>query len=71
MAYVARSHGRGAAELLLLLRKRLANPPAVEVRLAAAEQMEITRARLLHVLGTARLAQDRGVHEMRVPMAAT
>ena len=50
MAYVARGQGRGAAELLLLLRKRLANASAVEMRVAAAEQMAITRARLAQAL---------------------
>jgi 2-oxo-4-hydroxy-4-carboxy-5-ureidoimidazoline decarboxylase len=53
MRYVSRGHGRGAAELLLLLRRRLANAPAVEVRVAAAEQAEITRARLEQALGSA------------------
>jgi 2-oxo-4-hydroxy-4-carboxy-5-ureidoimidazoline decarboxylase len=51
MAYVARAQGRGAAELLLVLRRRLTNAPAVEVRIAAAEQLEITRARLIQALG--------------------
>lgn len=51
MAYVARGHGRSAAELLLMLRRRLSNTPAVEIRVAAAEQAEITKARLLQALG--------------------
>jgi hypothetical protein len=66
MAYIARGQGRSAAELLLLLRKRLANPPAVELRVAAGEQMEITRVRLLHALGFP--AQDHGRHAVRVPV---
>jgi 2-oxo-4-hydroxy-4-carboxy-5-ureidoimidazoline decarboxylase len=67
MAYVARAHGRGAADLLLLLRKRLSNPPAVEMRVAAAEQMEITRARLMLSLGTPVPAQNHGRHGIGVP----
>jgi len=65
MAYVARGHVRGAAELLLLLRRRLANAPAVELRVAAAEQAEITRARLVQVLGSAP-ASDHAHQQVRV-----
>lgn len=71
MSYVARGQGRGAAELLLLLRRRLANAPAVEMRVAAAEQMAITRARLVHALGSLLPVQDpahdHGRHEVQVP----
>ena len=38
--------GRGAAEMLADLRRRLANDPASELRVAAAEQAKITRLRL-------------------------
>ena len=50
MTYVVRARGRNPAELLLLLRRRLNNDPAVELRVAAAEQAEITRLRLADVL---------------------
>ncbi len=42
--------GRGAAEMLALLRARLANEPAAELRVAAAEQAKITRLRLEKLL---------------------
>lgn len=67
MAYVARGQGRGAAELLLQLRRRLSNPPALEMRVAAAEQMEITRARLVQALGAALPVQHHGRHGVQVP----
>lgn len=70
MAYITRSQGRGAAELLLVLRKRLSNPPGVEARIAAAEQIEITRARLLQALGTPPSVPDHGRQGLRVPIAA-
>lgn len=38
--------GKSAAEMLALLRQRLANDPDEEVRIAAAEQVKITRLRL-------------------------
>jgi 2-oxo-4-hydroxy-4-carboxy-5-ureidoimidazoline decarboxylase len=38
--------GRTAAEMLALLRARLANDPDTEQRIAAAEQAKITRLRL-------------------------
>jgi 2-oxo-4-hydroxy-4-carboxy-5-ureidoimidazoline decarboxylase len=66
MTYVARGHGRSAAELLLSLRRRLANPPAAELRVAAAEQAEITRARLAHALGT--WIADHAAEPVRVPV---
>lgn len=50
MTYVVRARGRDAAELLLLLRRRLANDPDTELRVAAGEQAEITRLRLADVL---------------------
>jgi 2-oxo-4-hydroxy-4-carboxy-5-ureidoimidazoline decarboxylase len=66
MAYVVRGHGRSAAELLLFLRRRLANPAAVELRVAAAEQADITRARLVHALGTP--IADHAARPVRVPV---
>ncbi|HEX4429839.1 MAG TPA: 2-oxo-4-hydroxy-4-carboxy-5-ureidoimidazoline decarboxylase [Frankiaceae bacterium] len=66
MAYVARGQGRSAAELLLLLRRRLANPPAAELRVAAAEQAEITRARLVHALGAP--SANHAARPLRVPV---
>lgn len=38
--------GKSAGEMLALLRDRLHNGPDVEIRIAAAEQMKITRIRL-------------------------
>ncbi len=68
MAYVARGHGRGAAELLLMLRRRLANPPSVELRVAAGEQLQITSARLRQALGPPPTS-DLPRHQARVPLA--
>jgi OHCU decarboxylase len=50
MTYLVRASGRSAAEMLLLLRQRLDNEPADELRIAAGEQAEITRLRLAGVL---------------------
>ncbi len=50
MTYVVRARGRDAAELLLLLRRRLTNSPEAELRVAAGEQAEITLLRLADVL---------------------
>lgn len=69
MRYVGRGHGRGAAELLLVLRRRLANPPSVELRIAAGEQIEITKTRLLGALGAVP-APDPGRHPLRLRVAA-
>jgi 2-oxo-4-hydroxy-4-carboxy-5-ureidoimidazoline decarboxylase len=38
--------GKGAEEMLGLLRQRLPNPPEAELRIAAAEQAKITKLRL-------------------------
>lgn len=46
MTYVVRAAGRSAPEMLAMLRERLANDPADELRIAAAQQWEITRLRL-------------------------
>jgi hypothetical protein len=69
MRYVARGHGRSAAELLLILRRRLANPASVELRVAATEQIEITKTRLLGALGSIP-APDPGRHQVRMRLAA-
>jgi OHCU decarboxylase len=49
--YVVCATGRGAGELLEDVRRRLDNEPAVELRVAAAEQARITRLRLERLLG--------------------
>jgi 2-oxo-4-hydroxy-4-carboxy-5-ureidoimidazoline decarboxylase len=48
--YLVSAAGRGAAELLTLLRQRLTNDPATELRVAAAEQAKITALRLKKLL---------------------
>lgn len=42
--------GKGAGEMLVELRRRLANDPAPELRIAAVEQSKITRLRLEKLL---------------------
>ena len=44
--FIVCAKGRSAEEMLALLRDRLANDPAVEIRVAASEQAAITRLRL-------------------------
>jgi 2-oxo-4-hydroxy-4-carboxy-5-ureidoimidazoline decarboxylase len=44
--FIVCATGKTAAEMLALLRARLANDPAAELRVAAAEQAKITRLRL-------------------------
>ena len=44
--------GKSAEEMLALLRARLPNPPAEELRIAAAEQAKITRIRLEKLIST-------------------
>jgi 2-oxo-4-hydroxy-4-carboxy-5-ureidoimidazoline decarboxylase len=44
--------GRSAAEMLADLEKRIANPPADELRIAAGEQAKITRLRLEKLLSS-------------------
>ena len=48
--FIVRASGRSAAEMLALLRGRLANDPAAELRVAAAQQLEITHLRLDQLL---------------------
>jgi allantoicase len=43
--------GRSGTEMLAALRARLGNDPATELRVAAGEQVEITRLRLARLLG--------------------
>ena len=44
--YIVCATGKSAVELLALARARLANPPGVELAIAAMEQQSITRLRL-------------------------
>jgi OHCU decarboxylase len=48
--YIVCATGRSADEMLALLRKRLANDPQTEIRVAAEEQRRITRIRLEKLL---------------------
>jgi 2-oxo-4-hydroxy-4-carboxy-5-ureidoimidazoline decarboxylase len=48
--FVLSATGRSAREMLEMLRARLANDPAAEIRIAAGEQMKITRLRLEKLL---------------------
>jgi OHCU decarboxylase len=51
--YLVSAAGKGAEELLALLRSRLSNDAATELRVAAGEQAKITRLRLLKLIGAA------------------
>jgi OHCU decarboxylase len=51
MTYVVRASGRSAEEMLALLCERLMNDPDDEVRVAAAQQWEITALRLRRLAG--------------------
>lgn len=48
--YIVCATGKSADEMLALLRQRLANAPAAELRVAAGEQSKITRIRLEKLL---------------------
>lgn len=48
--YLVCATGRSAEELLAIARARLGNDPATELRVAASEQMKITRLRLEKLL---------------------
>lgn len=52
--YLVCAAGRSAAELLAILRSRLTNEPAAELRVAAGEQAAITRLRLEKLLASSR-----------------
>jgi len=49
--FVVCATGKTGEEMLALLRERMANDPAEELRVAAAEQAEITHLRLAKLLG--------------------
>jgi allantoicase len=49
--FIVCASGRTAAQMLAMLNERLANDPAAELTIAAAEQKKITRLRLERVLG--------------------
>ena len=51
--FIVCATGRGAEEMLAMLRQRLENDPATELRIAAEEQMKITRLRLEKLLESA------------------
>jgi len=51
--YIVCATGRSADEMLALLRARLANDDATEIRVAAEEQRKITRIRLEKLLASA------------------
>lgn len=51
--YIVCATGKTADEMLALLRQRLQNDPAAEIRIAAAEQAQITRLRVEKFLGAA------------------
>jgi len=48
--FIVCASGKSAQEMLALLRRRLANPPDVELEIAAAEQRKITAIRLKKLL---------------------
>lgn len=50
--YLVCASGRGADELLQILRQRLENDPDAEIRIAAGEQARITELRLRKLLAT-------------------
>ena len=50
--YLVCATGKSAPELLEILRARLGNDPATELRVAAAEQAKITRLRLEKLLAS-------------------
>jgi 2-oxo-4-hydroxy-4-carboxy-5-ureidoimidazoline decarboxylase len=50
--YLVCATGKSAEEMLALLRERLGNDPATELRVAAGEQARITRLRLLKMFDT-------------------
>jgi OHCU decarboxylase len=45
--FIVCATGKTTAEMLAALRERLRNPPAVEIQIAAEQQRQITRLRLL------------------------
>ncbi len=51
--FIVCATGKSPAELLLMLEARLANSPAIELRIAAEEQRKITGLRLAKLMGDA------------------
>jgi OHCU decarboxylase len=51
--FLIRARGRDAGEMLVALQARLANPPEVELAIAADQQREITRLRIDELLSGA------------------
>jgi OHCU decarboxylase len=49
--FIVCATGKSSEEMLAILRKRLENEPAEEIRIAAAEQAKITELRLRKLLG--------------------
>jgi allantoicase len=49
--YIVCATGRSAGEMLALAQERLGNTPEAELRVAAEEQMKITRLRLMKLVG--------------------
>ena len=52
--YLVSASGRSAADLLALLRKRLANSPRAEWQVVRAELQKINEIRLVKMLASAR-----------------
>jgi OHCU decarboxylase len=60
--YIVCATGRSADEMLALLRQRLSNAPADELRVAAGEQRRITRLRLEKLLAATEAPAPRAPH---------
>jgi 2-oxo-4-hydroxy-4-carboxy-5-ureidoimidazoline decarboxylase len=58
--YLVCATGKNADEMLAILRTRLNNDPATELRVAAGEQAKITRLRLLKMFGATPRAPSSG-----------
>jgi OHCU decarboxylase len=56
--YLVAAAGKSADELLAMLRSRLTNDPATELRVAAGEQAKITRLRLQKLFGATPAVSD-------------
>lgn len=56
--YLVCATGKSAEEMLAILRSRMSNDPAAELRVAAGEQAKITRLRLLKMFGATPLSGD-------------
>jgi 2-oxo-4-hydroxy-4-carboxy-5-ureidoimidazoline decarboxylase len=51
--FIVCATGKSAAEMLAILKSRIGNDPAAELKIAAAEQLKITLLRLAKLAGTA------------------